>query len=263
MATTRGRAATALSPSFLPGPATTQLRPVSSLLGVMLRRQGGRRSMSAVVALLFFAGVSFFAYPAITDIFGGTQVHVKQEFAQPQFRTLYQNQEVPVGAGLTQLVINNDRVKVSVLVVQGTTLAALRAGAGHYTTTPYPCEQGNVGIAGHRTTYGRPFNRINEMKAGDTVTLITPVDRCVYQVVPTVDGHANPWVVLPDDFGVVGQTGALGTGHWLTLTSCHPKGSASHRIVLRLKMISDTPIPAPASTATPTASPRPSPRSSA
>jgi sortase (surface protein transpeptidase) len=50
--------------------------------------------------------------------------------------------------------------------------------------------------------------------------------------------------VLPSDFGVVGQAGALSTGHWLTLTSCHPKGSDSHRIVLRLKLVKLTPLKA-------------------
>jgi sortase A len=128
------------------------------------------------------------------------------------------------------------------MVVEGTTLAALQAGAGHYETTPFPCEQGNVGIAGHRTTYGRPFNKLDEMRAGDTAQLITPFATCTYQVVPGFAGHKNPFVVLPDDFGVVGQDGALGTGHWLTLTSCHPKGSDSHRIVLRLKLIKITPL---------------------
>lgn len=246
--------------SFLPAPATTRLRPTSSLFGVMLRRQGGRRSVSAVVAVLFFMGVAFLAYPALTDIFNGTQKHVVNRFGQQQFQTLYEQQDVPVGDGLTQLIIDNDRVKVNVLVVQGTTLAALRAGAGHYVNTPYPCGQGNVGIAGHRTTYGRPFNRIDEMRAGDTVTLVTPLDRCVYKVVPSVDGHSNPWIVLPTDGSVISQAGVLGSGHWLTLTSCNPKGSASHRIILRLIMISDTKT-TQSSAATPTASPSPSPRS--
>ena len=39
--------------------------------------------------------------------------------------------------------------------------------------TPLPGEVGNVGIAGHRTTYGRPFNRMDELRAGDVVFLDT------------------------------------------------------------------------------------------
>jgi sortase (surface protein transpeptidase) len=46
--------------------------------------------------------------------------------------------------------------------------------------------------------------------------------------------------VQPDNFAVVSQEGALATGHWLTLTSCNPPGSAAQRIVLRLEMISST-----------------------
>ena len=66
-------------------------------------------------------------------------------------------------------MINNSRVQVNVVVVEGTSVAALQAGAGHYPETPYPCAQGNVAIAGHRTTYGRPFNRLNDMRPGDRV----------------------------------------------------------------------------------------------
>jgi sortase (surface protein transpeptidase) len=76
------------------------------------------------------------------------------------------------------------------------------------------------------------------MRLGDTVRLITPVSRCVYQVVPGFDGHANPYVVAPTDVAVVSQAGDLGGGPWLTLTSCNPPGSAAQRIVLRLRMTS-------------------------
>lgn len=216
---------------------------LGALLGLAMRRPGGRRSVSLFTVLLLVAGVGMFAFPAVTDLWGSYQQRqVKDQSANPTFRTEYLEHHVKVGQGLTRLVIANDRVHVNVMVVEGTTLAALQAGAGHYETTPFPCEQGNVGIAGHRTTYGRPFNKIDEMRPGDTVDLLTPFARCTYRVVPPFDGHRNPWVVLPDDFGVVGQTGALSTGHWLTLTSCHPKGSDSHRIVLRLKLVKLTPL---------------------
>ena len=229
-------------PSFLPA-ASTASGSLGGLVGLALRRPGGQRSVSVLFALLLVAGVGMFAFPAVTDLYGSYQQrHVRDELANPSFQTEYLEHSVKVGQGLTRLVINNDRVHVNVMVVEGTTLAALQAGAGHYETTPFPCEQGNVGIAGHRTTYGRPFNKIDEMRAGDVVTLITPFARCDYQVVPGFDHHANPWVVLPSDFRVVGQTGALGTGKWLTLTSCHPKGSDSHRIVLRLKLVKTTPL---------------------
>lgn len=231
--------------SFLPRPDAST-RSLGALFALSARRAGGRRAVSAVTSLLLLSGIGMFAFPAATDVFNRYQQrHVKLDLGSPGFQELYQLHHVPVGKGLTRLVINNSRVKVNVVVVQGTTLAALEAGAGHYIPTPYPCDQGNVGIAGHRTTYGRPFNKIDEMKAGDTVDLITPFARCTYEVVPPFDGHANPWVVLPNDYGVVGQDGVLGTGHWLTLTSCHPLGSDTHRIVLRLRLVKQSPIDHP------------------
>jgi sortase A len=237
-----GSTGQSLQASFLPLPAGAP-RSTSALLALSLRRSGGRRSVSAVIVLLLLAGASMFAFPAFTDLFGNyNQRHVPDKFANPGFQTLYEKHKVKVGDGLTRLVIDNDRVHVNVMVVEGTTLAALEAGAGHYEKTPFPCERGNVGIAGHRTTYGRPFNKINYMRAGDTVDLITPFARCTYRVVKPFDGHDNPWIVQPDAHGVVGQDGALGTGHWLTLTSCNPLGSDAQRIILRLTLVKETPI---------------------
>ena len=45
----------------------------------------------------------------------------------------------------------------------------LRKGPGHYPATPLPGERGTVGIAGHRTTYGAPFRRLNGVKRGDRI----------------------------------------------------------------------------------------------
>jgi sortase A len=229
--------------SFLPPPAAAP-RSLSALVGLAMRRPGGRRSVSLFTVLLLLAGVGMFAFPAATDLWGSyRQRQVQDLSANPSYQTLYLEHQVKVGAGLTRLIIDNNRIHVNVMVVEGTSLAALQAGAGHYEATPFPCEQGNVAIAGHRTTYGRPFNKIDKMRAGDTVALLTPFARCTYQVVPAFDGHSNPWIVLPNAYGVVGQAGKLGTGHWLTLTSCHPKGSDSHRIVLRLKLVKIQPLP--------------------
>jgi len=57
--------------------------------------------------------------------------------------------------------------------------------------------------------------------------LQTPLGSCVYRV------EGPPFVVLANDWQVVANT--PGT-HTLTLTSCHPKGSASHRIVIKAQM---------------------------
>jgi len=242
-----GKLPSAPEPSFLPGPATTATIPFHRLLGLTLRRRGGSGAVSGLIGLLVVSAIALFAYPAYTDIVGNyRQKHVVNKFANPQFQTVYRQGHVRTGDGLTQLEINNSRVHVNVLVVEGTSVAALQAGAGHYPSTPYPCAKGNVAIAGHRTTYGRPFNTIDQMRPGDTVKLITPIGQCVYSVVPPAyigipaGETTNPFIVSPGNFNVISQQGALGTGHWLTLTSCNPPGSDTQRIVLRLEMVSST-----------------------
>src|SRR3954453_12080112 len=228
------------APSVLPAPAAAQ-RSFGALLGLSLRRPGGRRAVSLVTVVLLVAGVSMFAFPAFTDLFQRYQQRqVQLNTSDPGLRTRYLEHKIKVGQGLTRLVINNDRMKVNVVVEEGPHPAALTAGAGHYESTPFPCEQGNVGIAGHRTTYGRPFNKIDEMHVGDTVDLITPIGRCTYQVVKEFGGHSNPWVVLPNAYHVVSEEGTLGRPHGVTLTKCHPLGSDSHRIVLRLRLVKQT-----------------------
>lgn len=233
-------APSAPEPSFLPGPATQRGRGWFGLFGLSARRPGGQRTLTALAALCGVAGVGVFSFPAYTDLVGHyKQKHVVFKVTSPTFKTEYTNQDVPVGAGLTRLVIDTSSVHVNVVVVQGTSVAALQAGAGHYPETPYPCEPGNVAIAGHRTTYGRPFNKINDMKAGDLITLITPVGQCVYKVLPAFNNHPNPWRVLPTDTAVVDQPVAQKpTPYLLTMTACDPPGSATYRLVLQASMVS-------------------------
>ena len=55
-------------------------------------------------------------------------------------------------------------------MVEGVSLADLKKGPGHYPETPLPGQEGNAAIAGHRTTYGAPFHRLDELKPGDEIT---------------------------------------------------------------------------------------------
>lgn len=232
--------------SYVCPPVGVRPRGVFALVGDCLRRPGGRRVLSLLTVALFVAGVGMFAYPVATDWMAAhRQSALKSQFAteagNAHYRQIWERHEIPVGAGLTRLQI--PAIGVDVVVVQGTTPAALAAGAGHYVNSPLPGEAGNVAIAGHRTTYGRPFNRLDEVRPGDRVVLITPFARYIYAAVGPFAGHPNPWPVLPTDVGVVSQTGPLATGHWLTLTTCTPKGSAAQRLILRAMLVATSPLP--------------------
>lgn len=68
---------------------------------------------------------------------------------------------------------------------------------------------------------------------GDQVILETPVGNYVYEMVEPFDGHANPWIIEPDDWSVVAPIPRPS----LTLTTCNPKGSARQRLVARLELL--------------------------
>ena len=235
-------------------PEAPLARPSSGgfLIDALRRRPVGRRVLSAITTLLFVGGMGLFAYPFFTDIY---TEQIVQNRLEDQFQTIrvesveeWQEQVAgEQGTALTRIAI--PAIDVETLVVEGTSAAALRAGAGHYPNTPLPGQPGNVAIAGHRTTYGKPFNRVDEMRVGDEIWLSTPIGDFRYVAIDppkngecTRDGQAArdgvaACVTSPRDWTVIGQT----SESVLTLTSCHPKGSAQQRIIIRARLVDSHP----------------------
>jgi sortase A len=153
------------------------------------------------------------------------------------FAQQYKAHAIKSGQGLLTLAI--PRLSVDVLVVEGASDQALRAGAGHYADTPYPGHPGNVAIFGHRSTYGSPFAALDQLRVGDQVIVRTPVDRETYDVIPPFGGHSNPWVTTASDPSVLSQSGRLRTGHFLTLIT---NASGGHHLVARLRLVTSAPV---------------------
>lgn len=192
-----------------------------------------RRSLTALALVLALGGAGLIAYPFATDMWAGRiQTSLRADLALEASADAYRAGEVKIGKALTRLEIPS--LGVDTIVVEGTTPAALRAGAGHYPKTALPGEIGNVAIAGHRTTYGRPFNRMDELKPGDKVILTTPIGKHIYEIT------TRPWVVDPSDWSPIRK---FEEGRkFITLTSCHPEGSATYRIVVRGELVESTDI---------------------
>lgn len=187
-----------------------------------------RRSITALALVCALAGGGLLAYPFATDLWAARlQSGLVSGLANADE---YRLGKIRSGEALTRLQI--PKLDVDVMVVEGTSLAALRAGAGHYPKTPLPGEAGNVAIAGHRTTYGRPFSRLDELQPGDRVVLTTPLARHVYEI------NTEPYVVEPTDWTPIDTYPR--SGSFLTLTTCHPEGSASQRIITRAELVRST-----------------------
>jgi sortase A len=111
-------------------------------------------------------------------------------------------------------------IGVSEFVVEGTDTANLRKGPGHYPDTPLPGERGTAAIAGHRTTYGAPFRRLDDLRPGQPVAVDLPYGRFVYRV-------ERIRIVDDQDLSVLRRVGY----DRLVLTACHPLYSAAERVV--------------------------------
>ena len=148
------------------------------------------------------------------------------------------------GAALAQ--INIPSIDVAKVVVQGVAVADLRKGPGHYDDTSLPGSPGNAAIAGHRTTYGAPFKRIDELMPGDEITVTSIQGEFTYRVSDPRKAYAKE----------LDQVEGVGTGHiivkpsavWvlgdfgddrLTLTACHPKLSSRQRIIVAAELVDD------------------------
>ncbi|MGH2541064.1 MAG: sortase [Actinomycetota bacterium] len=137
-------------------------------------------------------------------------------------------EQVPLGDAYAQLEI--PAIDVNFMVVQGTGYEDLKDGPGHYPDTADPWDEtGRVGIAGHRTTYQAPFFDLEQLRAGDEITLRTRDGTYRYEVdrvfvVPSA-GSGRVLVQTPRPS--------------LVLTTCNPKYSSSERLIVTARRLSE------------------------
>lgn len=180
------------------------------------------------MVLLCIAGAGALAFPMLSNWWAGDrQTQLAGQLAGGEAGVA--KATVADGRPIGRIVIPT--IGLDMVVVQGDDAAALESGPGHYPGTPMPCSVGNAGIAGHRTTFLHPFAALDKLRTGDLVELSTPAWSCSYIV------SAPPFSVLPTDTSVVANTPGEYT---LTLTTCTPIGSASHRLVVKAVMVTSS-----------------------
>ena len=112
-------------------------------------------------------------------------------------------------------------------VREGVSKGVLADSLGHEPETAYIGEQGNCVIAGHRNyTFGKFFNRLDEVAVGDYIYVDTRKSSYTYVV-------SEIKVVEPTDASVLEDT----QDEQLTLYTCTPIYIASHRLVIIAKPI--------------------------
>lgn len=195
------------------------VRGVAGLLGELLVTVG--------VVLLLFVGWQLWWTDVVSDADAAQVVDTLQaDFDSPEW---VQPKHVKLGDAFAIVRIPRFGAKFARPLYEGTTRDILQRGIGHYTNTAMPGEVGNLAMAGHRTTYGKPFNQIATLEKGDVVLVETKSTWYVYRV----SGHE---IVPPTQVSVLlpvpNQPDVEPTEAVLTMTSCHPEFSARERFVV-------------------------------
>ncbi|MCU1587177.1 MAG: sortase family protein [Frankiales bacterium] len=200
-----------------------------------------RRFLSGVGQVMITLGVVvllFVVYEVkYTNLYTGDQQraldkHLDQAWAAPPppKTTLAAYRD---GEGIARIYLPTLGKKAVHVVVEGVSREDLKKGPGHYPGTDLPGALGNMVISGHRTTYGAPFNRLDEVHLGDPIVIETRTAFFTYRVI-------RSFVVLPSAVGetnhVPNQPHATPTQRLLTLTTCNPKYSARTRLVVRAQL---------------------------
>ena len=224
------------------GPARTTVTPASTTTTTTAPEVSSETTEEAPATTV--PPVTTTTAPEVPEAGGALEVVNDPELADKLFRQ--------GGEAVAQIQI--PQIDVDKYIVQGVQVEDLRNGPGHYRATVFPGQEGNSGIAGHRTTYGAPFNRIDELLPGDEFEVITVQGVHTYRVMSAAEAYSDeargslgPDFVLPENADEVGHIIVPPQATWvlgdfgdnrITLTACHPKFSAALRIIVAAELVS-------------------------
>ena len=127
-------------------------------------------------------------------------------------------------------ILNIEKIDLQIPIIKGASLADLKIGAGLMPETAAPGEPGNTVLTAHRSyTYGRFFNRLDEVEIRDQIIVATPENVFRYIIY-------DKEIVNPNDPSILGSPGGEQGEDILTLVTCHPIRKATHRLIIRAKL---------------------------
>jgi sortase A len=125
-------------------------------------------------------------------------------------------------------VIKIEKIKANLPIMEGATSRVLKVGVGKLVGTSNFGEIGNTALSAHRShSYGQNFNRLNEVEEGDFISITTMDAVYNYEVF-------NIFIVEPSDVSVLKKSK---TESILTLITCHPLYTATHRLIVQAKLL--------------------------
>ncbi|OAS19492.1 class D sortase [Paenibacillus oryzisoli] len=125
-------------------------------------------------------------------------------------------------------VLSIDKIDLKLPILTGATMDNMKVAVASIANTGKAGAIGNYAIAGHRNlTYGKNFNRLDEVVPGDEIEVETGSRKFVYRV-------EEKLYVLPSDVWVLQSTEG---NREITLITCDPMVDPTHRLIVKGKLI--------------------------
>lgn len=200
-----------------------------------MRRVTRLLSIGLILAGLTLGGLGLFHDRQADDAYDHTQRALRKDLRQsaaPPQKARADKPDPRAGEAVAALRVPRFGQEFAPVIVEGVSRKALEKGPGHFPETALPGETGNFAVAGHRTGWGQPFNRLPELRKGDTIDIEWQRTTYTYRVT-----HSK--VVEPSDVGVLlpvpGKPGARPDKARITLITCTDRGwdgTYVHRFVV-------------------------------
>jgi sortase A len=196
--------------------------------------------LGLILAGLLLGGIRLYQERQHDRAYGRAQQNLRDQLGRPQVdpqpppplrEAAQKGPRLREGDAIAVLRIPRFGTGYRPVVVEGVSRDALAKGPGHYPGTAMPGEIGNFAVAGHRTGWGQPFDRLDRLKRGDTVVVEWRGRSETYRITgtkkvkPTATG-----VVLP----VPDRPGARPDKARITLTTCTDRDPVTRAYRLRL-----------------------------
>jgi len=120
-------------------------------------------------------------------------------------------------------VLTIDKINLRLPILKGVTVKNLNISVSSMKESGKPGEKGNYVIAGHRShTYGRQFNRLDELDIDDIIKISDGENEYEYIV-------KEKTYVLPEEMKILTNK----TKKEITLVTCNPMINPTHRLLVK------------------------------
>lgn len=125
-------------------------------------------------------------------------------------------------------ILTIEKIDLTLSILHGATQENMKKTIASIVNTGKAGEVGNYAVAGHRNrTYGRNFNRLDELTLGDHIEVDNGKEQFEYTVTEKL-------YVKPDEVWVLEPNGK---DKEITLVTCDPIVNPTHRLIIKGKIV--------------------------